>query len=297
MAGAADWDLFQSLHAVLAAGSLSAAAKSRRLTQPTIGRHIDQLERQLGAPLFLRSPRGLQPTELALTLRPHLDDMAAAASAALRDASGAAEGAGGVVRVAASEIMGIEALPTVLAAFRHDHPQIDVELVLSNKIEDLTRRDADIAVRMARPTQNTLVAKKIGKLGFGFYATPAYLARHGTPASFDDLEGHTLIGYDTAGTRLPDGVDIGRPITRDLFAFRTDNDAAQLAALRAGFGIGVCQHRLGERSGLTRVMPGAFQFELEVWICMHENLKGSRRMRLMFDHLADSLGAYAAEAD
>jgi DNA-binding transcriptional LysR family regulator len=296
MAGAADWDLFQSLHAVLAAGSLSAAAKSRRLTQPTIGRHIDQLERQLGAPLFLRSPRGLQPTELALTLRPHLDDMAAAASAALRDASGAAEGAGGVVRVAASEIMGIEALPTVLAAFRHDHPQIDVELVLSNKIEDLTRRDADIAVRMARPTQNTLVAKKVGKIGFGFYATPAYLARHGTPASYDDLEGHTLIGYDTAPPALPDGLDIGRPITRDLFAFRTDNDAAQLAALRAGFGIGVCQHRLGERSGLVPVMANAFQFELEIWICMHENLKGSRRMRLMFDHLADSLGAYAAEA-
>jgi DNA-binding transcriptional LysR family regulator len=296
MTGAADWDLFQSLHAVLAAGSLSAAAKARRLTQPTIGRHIDQLERQLGAPLFLRSPRGLQPTELALTLRPHLDDMAAAASAALRDASGAAEGAGGVVRVAASEIMGIEALPAVLAAFRRDHPQIDVELVLSNKIEDLTRRDADIAVRMARPTQNTLVAKKVGRLGFGFYATPDYLTRHGTPTSYDDLEGHTLIGYDTAGPRLPDGVDIGRPITRDLFAFRTDNDAAALAALRAGFGIGVCQHRLGERSGLIRVMPAAFEFELEIWICMHENLKGSRRMRLMFDHLADSLGAFAADA-
>src|SRR5512142_3376168 len=103
-----DWDLFQSLHAVLTAGSLSSAAKLRQLTQPTIGRHIDQLERSLGAPLFLRSPRGLQPTDLALTLKPHLDDMSAAAGAAVRDASGAADGSGGVVRVTASDIVGVE---------------------------------------------------------------------------------------------------------------------------------------------------------------------------------------------
>lgn len=295
MAGAADWDLFQSLHAVLAAGSLSAAAKSRRLTQPTIGRHIDQLERQLGAPLFLRSPRGLQPTELALTLRPHLDDMAAAAAAAVRDASGAADGVGGVVRVAASEIVGVEVLPEILAAFREAHPQIDVEMVLSNKIEDLTRRDADIAVRMARPTQSTLVARKVGAIGLGFYARPEYLARHGTPRTFEDLEGHALIGYDTTPPALPDGLEIGRPITRDLFALRTDNDMAQLAALKAGFGIGVCQHHIGRRAGLVHVMADTFGFQLEMWICMHENLKGSRRMRLMFDHLAASLAAYAAD--
>jgi DNA-binding transcriptional LysR family regulator len=290
----ADWDLFQSLHAVLTAGSLSAAAKARRLTQPTIGRHIDQLERQLGAPLFLRSPRGLQPTELALTLRPHLDDMAAAAAAAIRDASGAADGVGGVVRVAASEIMGVEALPPILAAFRREHPAIDVELVLSNRIEDLTRRDADIAVRMSRPTQNTLVAKKVGGLGCAFYASAEYLERHGAPQTFDELDAHTLIGYDTIPPGLADALGIGRPITRDQFAFRSDNDVAQLAAIRAGFGIGVCQNQLARRWGLTPVIPGQFYFELDIWICMHENLKGSRRMRLMFDHLAAALGAIAA---
>src|SRR5512146_622117 len=148
MASSPDWDLFQSLHAVLTAGSLSSAAKLRQLTQPTIGRHIDQLERRLGAPLFLRSPRGLQPTDLALALRPHLDDMSAAAQAAIRDASGAADGSSGVVRVTASEIVGIEVLPAILASFREAHPEIDIEVVLPNRNEDLTRRDADIAVRM-----------------------------------------------------------------------------------------------------------------------------------------------------
>ncbi len=176
MAGQLDWDLLQSLQAVLAAGSLSAAAKARGLTQPTLGRHIDQLERQLGAPLFLRSPRGLQATDMALALRPHLEDMAAASQAAVRDASNAADGESGVIRVAASELIGIEVLPPILAAFRRANPKIVIEVSLSNKLQDLTRRDADIAIRMARPSQNTLVARKVGHVDFGFYATPDYLA-------------------------------------------------------------------------------------------------------------------------
>lgn len=296
MTASYDWDLLQSLHAVLEAGSFSAAAKLRRLTQPTLGRHIDQLERQLGAPLFLRSPRGLQPTDLALAFRPHLADMAAAAGAATRDAEGVATGEGGVVRVAASEVIGVEVLPDILARFRRANPGVDVELVLSNKMEDLTRRDADVAVRMARPTQNSLVARKVGELKLGFYATPDYLVRHGQPATFDELADHSLIGYDRHMPELANDLSIGRPITRDLFALRSDNDLAQLASLRAGFGIGVCQTQIGRRSGLTPIMHDLFSFQLDIWICMHETLRGSPRMRLMFDHLAKELGEYAANA-
>ena len=294
MASSSDWDLLQSLHAVLEAGSFSAAARLRKLTQPTLGRHIDQLERQLGAPLFLRSPRGLQATDLALAFRPHLTDMAAAAMAAARDATGAATGDGGVVRVAASDVIGIEVLPAILARFRDAHPGIDVELVLSNKNEDLTRRDADVAVRMSRPTQNSLVAKKVGELHLGFHATADYVARKGEPTNFDELETHPLIGRDRDMHDMSD-IDFGRPVTRDLFALRTDNDVAQYAALKAGFGIGVCQDSLARRDGLVPVMADQFGFSLGIWICMHETLRGSPRMRLMFDHLAKELGAYAAE--
>jgi DNA-binding transcriptional LysR family regulator len=296
MSGTPDWDLLQSLHAVLEAGSFSAAARLRRLTQPTLGRHIDQLERQLGAPLFLRSPRGLQPTDLALAFRPHLADMAAAAGAAGRDAAGAASGEGGVVRVAASDTVGVEVLPEILTRFRVTNPGIDVELVLSNKNEDLTRRDADVAVRMSRPTQNSLVAKKVGDLTIGFYATPEYIERKGLPKDFEELANHTLIGFDRDFPALVSELSIGRPITRDLFNLRTDNDLAQLAALRAGFGIGACQRQIGERFALVPVMADAFSFKLDIWICMHETLRGSPRMRLMFDHLAQELGAYAARA-
>jgi DNA-binding transcriptional LysR family regulator len=299
MAGTPDWDLLQSLHAVLEAGSFSAAARVRRLTQPTLGRHIDQLERQLGAPLFLRSPRGLQPTDLALAFRQHLADMAAAASTAARDIDGLVSGEGGVVRVTVSEIVGIEVIPPMLARFRAAHPGIDVELALDNKNADLTRRDADVAVRMARPTQNSLVAKKVGDLHLGFHATPAYLAEHGAPKDIDDLQNHTLIGFDRAYPEIVDELAIGglgRPISRDLFSYRTDNDVAQLAAIRAGVGIGVCQVQIGRASGLVPVAPELFSFSLPVWICMHETLRGSPRMRLMFDHLAKEFAAYAAEA-
>jgi len=295
MAGSLDWDLLQSLHAVLEAGSFSAAARLRRLTQPTLGRHIDQLERQLGAPLFLRSPRGLQPTDLALAFRPHLADMAAAAGAAGRDAAGIATGEGGVVRVAASDIIGIEVLPEILTRFRNANPGVDVELVLSNKNEDLTRRDADVAVRMSRPTQNSLVAKKVGDLTIGFYAAPEYLERKGTPKDFDELERHTLIGFDREFPAMVNDLDVGRKVTRDIFALRTDNDIAQLAALKAGFGIGACQRQIARKFGLIPVMPDLFSFKLDIWICMHETLRGSPRMRLMFDHLGAELAAYAAQ--
>lgn len=296
MASYAQWDLLQSLHAVLEAGSFSAAARLRRLTQPTLGRHIDELERQLNAPLFIRSPRGLQPTDLALAFRPHLADMSAAAEAALRDAAGATDGSTGVVRVAASEIMGVEVLPGILTRFRSVNPGIDVEMVLSNKNEDLTRRDADVAVRMARPTQNALVAKKVGDLGFGFYATADYVARCGLPQTFEELQTHTLIGYDRHMPELARSLSIGRPVTRDVFSLRTDNDVAQLAALRAGFGIGVCQHAIARKTDLVPILPGFFGFRLDIWICMHETLRASPRMRLMFDHLAKELGDYAANA-
>ena len=288
------WDLYQSLHAVLQSGSLSAASRSRGLTQPTIGRHIEALEQQLGAPLFLRSPRGLTPTDLAVSLKAHLEEMHAAASAAARDASGSADSEKGSIRIAASLIVGVEVLPQILAGFMEQHPDIAIELVLSNKIEDLSRRDADIAVRMARPTQGALVARKIGMLGVGFYATQGYIDRRGMPQSMEDLENHVLCGFDRERPPLEalTQIEFPRPITRDVFAFRTDNDAAQIAAVRAGMGIGGIQHQIARRDGLVPVLANAFSFELECWIAMHENLKGSRRMRLMFDHLGAGFAEY-----
>ena len=147
---------------------------------------------------------------------------------------------------------------------------------------------------MNRPTQNSLVAKKVGDLTLGFHATPEYLARKGTPKDFAELAKHSLIGRDRDIPEMTE-VSIDRPITRDLFSLRTDNDMAQLAAIKAGYGIGVCERQVGRRDGLVRVLPELFSFKLDIWICMHETLRGSPRMRLMFDHLAKELAAFVAE--
>ena len=296
MPGPNDWDLFQSLHAVLEAGTLSAAAKLRGLTQPTLGRHIETLEQRRGSPLFLRSPRGLQPTDLAMELKPHLHDMAAAASAAVRDASGAADSLMGSIRITASEIVGAEVLPPMLTSFRELHPGVVIELMLSNINDDLSRREADIAVRMSPPSQSSLVAKKVGEITLGFYATAEYLERHGTPQILDDFEDHAMIGFDSPARGIRDLPGLNMPVNRETFTFRSDSDLAQLAATRAGFGIGVCQDGLARRHGLTRVLPDFNLFTLGVWIVMHENLRGSRRMRLMFDHLVEGVTAYVRQS-
>ncbi|HYQ01571.1 MAG TPA: LysR family transcriptional regulator [Polyangiaceae bacterium] len=287
------WELYRSFLAVVREGSLSGAARALSLTQPTVGRHIDALEAALGVSLFTRSQAGLIASEGASQLVPYAEAMASAADALQRAASGEAEDDRGTVRVTASEMIGGEVLPAVLTAFHEAHPRIIVELVLSNRAEDLLRREADIAVRMVRPSQTALFARKVGVVHLGFHAHPRYLKAHGTPKTLAELREHPLIGFDKTPTvRRLEGLDF--PIHRELFTFRCDNDLAQYSLLRAGFGIGVCHLGLGRRDKLVHLLPGAFNYALDTWVVMHEDLKSSRRMRLMFDHLVDHLRAYIA---
>lgn len=291
--GAPNWELMRSFLAVLTEGSLSGAARILGQTQPTIGRHIAELEGALGGVgLFVRSPRGLIPTEAGLELRPHAETMAAAAQALVRTASGSRDAVRGAVRITASEMIGAHVLPPILTAFREEHPEVVVELILSNRTEDLLRREADIAVRMVKPTQGALVAKSLGAVVLGLHAHPNYLARHGTPTSLADLRGHAVIGYDQETPAIRAMIEAGLPLNREMFAYRTDSDVGQYAAIRAGYGVGLCQYGLARRDGLTSLLPEALAFDLPVALVMHEDLRGSRRMRLMFDHLVEGLGAY-----
>lgn len=287
------WDELRTFVEVGRDGSLSGAARRLGITQPTVGRHIDALEAALGVSLFTRSPRGLVPTPAALALAPHAEAMASAAAALSRAASGEAAADRGAVRVTASEIVGTEVLPPLLSAFHAAHPGIAVELALTNRNEDLARRDADIAVRMVRPTQSGLVARRLGVTRIFLYAHRDYLARFGTPRTLAELRSHCLIGFDR-DNRVPRNVGgFARDLTRDNFGFRCDSDSAQLAALRAGAGIGGCQENVARRMPeLIAVLPNVVRFALEVWLVMHEDLKATRRVRLMFDHLAIGLTAY-----
>jgi len=287
------WELYRSFLAVVREHSLSGAARSLGLTQPTLGRHIAALEAALRVPLFTRSRAGLQPTPGALALVPHAEAMASAASALERAASGEAHEERGAVRVTASEMIGVEVLPACLAPFRQRHPHIAIELVLSNRPQDLLRREADIAVRMVKPTQGALTARKLGSLRVGLHAHPRYIAAHGAPRSLAELHQHPLIGYDKAPSlqRVP---KLGLTVSREQFAFRCDSDIGQYAALRAGFGIGLCQLALARRDGLVPLFADVVGFDMGVWLVMHHDLKSSRRIRLLFEHLADALQAHIA---
>ena len=287
------WDELRTFVEVARDGSLSGAARRLGLTQPTVGRHIDALEAALGLTLFTRSPRGLTPTSAALALGPHVEAMATAAAALGRAASGEAAADRGVVRVTASEVIGCEVLPPILAAFHVEHPGIAIELALTNRNEDLARRDADIAVRMVRPTQSGLVARRIGNSRIRLYAHRDYLARFGEPRSLADLANHCVIGFDRDDRSFRGAGDFAQRLTREDFGFRSDSDLAQLAALRAGAGIGGCQENIARRTPeLVAVLPNAIQYGLEVWLVMHEGLKATRRVRLLFDHLAMGLTDY-----
>lgn len=287
------WELYRSFLEVVRERSLSGAARALSLTQPTLGRHVDALEAALGATLFTRAASGLYPTAAAIALVPHAEAMAAAAQALQRAASGEEREERGVVRITASEMVGAEVLPACLAEFRAAHPGIVIELALSNRTDDLLRREADIAVRMVKPSQSALMAKKLGVIHLGLHAHPRYLTLHGTPRSMDDLAQHSLIGFDRRPSvqRLPGTLKLP---SRELFSFRCDSDLGQYAALRAGVGVGVCQVGLARRDGLVPLLPGVLAFELGVWLVMHKDLKSSRRVRLMFDHLSLHLQRYIA---
>ncbi|TFL15945.1 LysR family transcriptional regulator [Jannaschia formosa] len=289
------WDLVRSFLGVLEHGSLSGAARALGLTQPTLARHIAQLESDLGRSLFTRSPQGLSPTADAERLKPYGEAMAAAAEAMVRAASGDEKTLSGVVRIAASDVIGTEVLPEILRGLTMAHPNLAVELVLSNSSADLLRRDADIAVRMIRPTQKALIARRAGLIRLGLFAHRDYLALRGMPKRIEDLHEHAVIGFDRdpSGPAILDA--IGGGLRRDMFTYRIDNQIAQIAAIRAACGPGIVQVKLAERSGLVRLFQDEINLSLEAWITMHEDLRNDPRMRLAFDHLYEGMSRHVVQ--
>lgn len=297
-----NWDLYRSFLSVLREGSLSGAARTLGLTQPTVGRHIDTLEQALGMSLFTRSQAGFIATDDAWALQPYAETLAATSAALLRAASARGRGANdtitGTVRVTASEAMGVEVLTPILARLRDSHPGITVELSISNRIENLLRRDADIAVRMQRPEQDVLVARRIGNIDLGLHARRDYLERHGTPGGWEDMAGHALIHVDSenAFTRKLEPLLVGLKACRS--ALRSDSDLVHLSAIRAGLGIGICQVRLAQRDpSLVRVLPELLTIPLDTWLAMHENLRTNPACAATYTALAEGLTDYAAGRD
>ncbi|MFN8828917.1 MAG: LysR family transcriptional regulator [Labrys sp. (in: a-proteobacteria)] len=289
------WDLIASMRAVLETGSLSAAARSRGVTQPTIRRHVDEIEAALGVALFTRSPNGLIPTSAARDIAPYAQDIDALVAALVRTASAERDSIAGTVRLSCSEVMAAEVLPALLAPFLDTHADLAIELVASNRVENLLRRDADLAVRMVRPTQDGLVARKVATVALGFHAAVAYLERYGEPSDLASLiRDHRLIGEDR-GTSIAEAIAHLAPEAGPItFRYRTDSDTAQLGAVRAGIGIGVCQVPIAAADPRLRAVLPGIRSSLDVWLVTHADLRQQRRVRAVMDHLAEALASFAA---
>jgi DNA-binding transcriptional LysR family regulator len=287
-----DWSLWRSFGAVVEAGSLSAAARKLGLSQPTLGRHIESLEQALGVSLFERTLGGLKPSETALRLY----EPVAGATRALAEAELVAEGQsaalGGTVRLTASTVISHYVLPPMLAEIRREFPAVALELVPSDSAENLLLREADIAVRMFRPTQLELVTRKLGVIPTVACAHQSYLARRGRPEKLADLLHHDLIGFDRSELIIEAARSLGLSVARADFVVRTDSQTAYWELVKSGLGIGFAQARLvADTPGMEPLLPD-LRFPLEVWLTTHRELFTSRRIRAIYDVLADQLTAY-----
>lgn len=286
-----DWSLIRSFLAVLSQGSLLGAARVLRSSQPTVGRHIVELETQLGVVLFERTGRGLVPTPTALKLAESARGMEASALELTRTLTGAQSQTAGTVRITASVPVAVQLLPPLLARMRLALPDIQVELVSSNQVSNLLRREADIAVRMVRPEQSTLVAKKIGDVALGAFAHRAYLARKSVVREPKDILALDLIGGDTDTSILAGFHALGFPITRKGFAFRSDDFIVQWRAVQAGLGVGfLADYMVRADTDIVRVLPSQLKIPpLPMWLAVHREIRTNPRIRAVFDFLAEGL--------
>lgn len=290
-----DWALWRSFAAVVAEGSLSAAARKIGYSQPTLGRHIETLEQQLNVTLFDRTLQGLKPTETALRLYQPVAEAQEKLAAAALVAEGATGDLEGTVRITASAVVSNYLLPALLRPIREEFPGIALELVPSDSVENLLLRESDIALRMFRPTQLELIAKKLGELPIVATAHASYLGAHGTPATPADLARHSLIGFDRDDQILRAGKSLGFELKRADFALRTDSQTAMWELLKSGLGLGFAQLGLvRDTPGMRELLPMLKIPPLEVWLTTHRELFLSPRIRAIYDRLAAGLTDYLA---
>ena len=285
-----DWTDVRAFALVARHGSLSKAAATGEASQPTLGRRIAALEATLGVTLFERRPTGLAPTPTGTALLEHARAMEAAAHRLELAAAGRSEAVAGTVRVTASEIVATYALPPILAALRLAEPEIDIELVASNASGSLSRREADIAVRMYRPTQPEVIARRVRDVPVAAYATPGYLARRGDALGLDEVAGHELVGHDTDDQLVRGFAREGLEMTRESFSLRCDDHVACWRMVLAGWGIGFASREIGDRDPRVIAMFGGRTVDvLPMWLTAHAEVRTSARIRRVYDWLGEAL--------
>lgn len=285
-----DWNKARSFLVTVEEGSLTAAAKALGLTQPTLSRQIDALEKELSLVLFERSGRGLTPTPAGIELLEHVRGMAESATRLSMAASGQSQSLDGPICITASETYSAFLLPPIIARLRKAHPGLTVEIFASNSTADLRRREADIAIRNTASTQPELIARKIRDDRAHMYASHAYLDALGPVHSLDDLKRADFLGFASPDVliRPLNGVGIG--VTRKNFPLLCDNHLVQWQFVKNGSGIGLITEDIGDAEPLVRrVMPSMAPFMVPMWLVAHRELHTSTRVRTVYDFLAFEL--------
>jgi DNA-binding transcriptional LysR family regulator len=291
-----DWNLIRSFVAVVEQGSLTRAAEVLGLSQPTLSRQIAELEGSIGAALFERVARGLKLTRTGENLVEPARYMMAAARSLGMAAATQDNGLRGTVRITASEMVSGFVLPALLRELAQLHPEIQIELVASNQVSNLLEREADIAIRMIRPAQSALIARHLTDWPIGMYGHKDYLA--GLPALPSRNQAATLalmqkfrwLGLDQSDQFIAGFRAAGIQIDRSFFDFRCDNHLVNWQAIQQGLGIGIAMQWLAERNpDLEQVLVEQELPSLPVWLTTHRELKSSKRIRTVFDFLAEGL--------
>lgn len=287
-----DWSLIRSFLAVAEAGSLSAAARSMGISQPTLGRHIQAIETELQIQLFTRTMQGQALTEAGQALLPAARAMQAAAAELALTAKGHSAGIEGTVRITASRVVSHVILPAVLARLRVKEPGLQIDLVPSDTTENLLFGEADIALRMYRPKQSDLVARQIGALQLGLYGARSYLDRRGRPLTPEDLLQHDFIGQDRMDQIIRVMRGLGMDVGRSFFAVRCDDPLTYVELVRAGCGLGGILRAVGDPDPvLERVDVIPDLPSLPVWLTAAPRLRQSPRLRRVWDALAEAFPA------
>ena len=287
-----DWNRARAFLITAEEGSLSAAARALNMTQPTLGRQVSALEDELGVTLFERVGRGLSLTPSGLDMLEHVQAMGLAATKLSLVANGHSQEIAGKVCISASEIHAAYLLPKIVSKLRKKEPGIIIEIVSSNDPSDLQRREADIAIRSFRPTEADLISKKISDVDAPLFAAKAYLDRIGIPKTIDDLKQADFITIGDVDSFISGLKQFGLELTSDNFPVLSGSHIVHWELVKQGLGIGVVPIDIGEAEPLVeRVLPHFKLMSFPIWLTSHRELRTNKRIRLVFDFLADELSS------
>lgn len=285
-----DWSHVRAFLATAEEGSLSAAARVLRQTQPTVGRQVTALEQALGVTLFERSGRSVALTDAGREMLGHAKSMREAAMHLSLVASGQSQSIDGTVRITASEVFCTHVMPAVLLRLREVAPRLEVDVVSADDLRDLQMREADIAIRHVRPEQPELVARLVTETKAHLYAAPGYLAERGRPGSVADLAGHDFISFGDISRMIEFFAEQGVQLSPDNFRMGSSSGSAAWAMVEQGLGLSLMADQVARRCpGVERVVTALEPVRFPIWLATHRELHTSRRIRLVFDLLADFL--------